>query len=145
MDPAKPWGKSAAIDLYGCEHTRLIDPALLKDFVAQLVDVADMEAHGPCYVDRFGDGELEGYSAMQFIKTSAITVHLDEVGNRAFIDIFSCKQFDAQKAADFSKRFFGAKSVKTATLLRGSAITKVKAPDRQPSQKRVRAFERSTR
>lgn len=113
-----PWGKSAAIDLYECQHDRLTDPELLRSFVAQVVKVVNMEAHGLCHVERFGDEELEGYSAMQFIKTSAITVHLDEVGNRAFIDIFSCKDFDADKAEQFAQEFFGAQSSKITVLSR---------------------------
>jgi S-adenosylmethionine/arginine decarboxylase-like enzyme len=118
MEHVTPWGKSAAIDVFECEHSRLTDPELLKEFVAQVVKVVDMEAHGPCYVDRFGDGDLEGYSAMQFIKTSAITVHLDETNNRAFIDIFSCKDFDAAKAEQFTRDFFGGGNAKTRILNR---------------------------
>lgn len=118
VETTKPWGKSVAIDLHECEHDRLTDPELLKQFVAQVIEVVGMEAHGPCYVDRFGDGELEGYSAMQFIKTSAITVHLDEVSNRAFIDIFSCKDFNADLAAEFTKDFFHASKSKVTTLVR---------------------------
>lgn len=110
------WGKSAAIDLHDCTHNRLTDPELLQKFFKELVGVVNMEAHGPCYIDRFGIGDLEGYSAMQFIKTSSIAVHLDEIGNRAFIDIFSCKDFDAKKAKEFSKEFFGAKE-STMTVL----------------------------
>lgn len=112
------WGKSIAIDLHQCEHERLTDPSLLKQFVAEVIKVVDMEAHGPCYVDRFGGGDIEGLSAMQFIKTSSISVHLDEVGNRAFIDIFSCKDFDADKAAEFTKNFFRAGHIKVTTLVR---------------------------
>lgn len=116
METVKPWGKSVAIDLHGCAHERLIDPQLLKQFVADIIPLIDMEAHGPCYVDRFGEGDIEGLSGMQFIKTSTITVHLDEVGNRAFIDIFSCKDFDADKAETFAKEFFQAKMVKSTVL-----------------------------
>lgn len=110
------WGKSAAIDLHECAHERLTNPKLLQKFVKALVKVVNMEAHGPCYVDRFGLGDLEGYSAMQFIKTSSITVHLDEIGNRAFIDIFSCKDFNAPAAKKFAKEFFQAKE-STMTVL----------------------------
>lgn len=118
MDTIKPWGKSIAIDLYNCAHERLIDPALLKEFVAEVIKIVGMEAHGQCYVDRFGDGEIEGYSAMQFIKTSSITVHLDEVGNRAFVDIFSCKDFEARPAEKYAKDFFRAKTSKVVELTR---------------------------
>jgi S-adenosylmethionine/arginine decarboxylase-like enzyme len=114
----KPWGKSASIDLFDCEHDRLTSPDLLREFVAEVIKIIDMEAHGPCYVDRFAEGALEGYSAMQFIKTSSITVHLDEYDNRAFIDIFSCKDFDPKPAEEYAKEFFKAKSVRVTTLIR---------------------------
>lgn len=116
--PVSPWGKSAAIDLYNCAHDRLTDPKLLKQFVTEVIPLIGMEAHGPCYVDRFGEGDIEGLSAMQFIKTSSITVHLDEVGNRAFIDIFSCKDFDADKASAYAKEVFQAKEIKSTVLER---------------------------
>ena len=118
MDLKKPWGKSIAIDLYGCEHEKLTDPELLEDFVRRVIKVVEMEAHGPCHVDRFGEGKIEGLSAMQFIKTSAITVHLDEVGNRAFIDIFSCKDFNPDIATSFAQQFFSAQTAKSTVLKR---------------------------
>lgn len=114
----KPWGKSVSIDLHDCVNECLTNPDLLKEFIAEVIKIVGMEAHGPCYVDRFGEGEIEGYSAMQFIKTSAITVHLDEVGNRAFIDIFSCKHFEAAPAETYAKDFFGAKTSKVVQLAR---------------------------
>ena len=58
-----------------------------------------MRAHGPLMLDRFGDDELEGWSAMQFIETSSITIHADEVFGRCFIDVFSCRPFDPDIAA----------------------------------------------
>lgn len=112
------WGKSLAIDLSECDHGKLIDAEGLKGFVHDLVTVVDMVAQGECYIERFGQGALEGYSAMQFIETSSITVHLDEVGNRAFIDIFSCKDFDAKKAEEFSQEYFEAKRSKSTVLIR---------------------------
>lgn len=112
------WGKSAHIDLTGCEHDRLTSAPILESFVKELVGKIGMQAHGPCYIDRFGspDSDLEGYSAMQFIETSAITVHLDEVGNRAYIDIFSCKDFTEQEAFDFAKQYFTAQAGKLTVL-----------------------------
>ncbi len=118
MDATKPWGKSIAINLHECAHERLTSAALLEQFVTEVIKVVDMEAHGPCHIERFGDGELEGFSARQFIQTSCITVHLDEVGNRAFIDIFSCKDFDGSKAETFAKSFFHAKEARSTILER---------------------------
>ncbi|OGY35226.1 MAG: hypothetical protein A3D99_00965 [Candidatus Andersenbacteria bacterium RIFCSPHIGHO2_12_FULL_45_11] len=114
----KQWGKSAHIDLTDCEHDRLTSAPMLEAFIKELIKKIDMVAHGPCYIDRFGslESNLEGYSAMQFIETSAITVHLDEVGNRAYIDIFSCKNFAEQEAFDFAKEYFNAQQGKLTVL-----------------------------
>lgn len=110
------WGISAAIDLHGCNHDRLTDAKLLEDFVKQIIEVINMKAHGPCHIDRFGEGSLEGYSAIQFIETSSITVHLDEREDRAYVDIFSCKNFDTEKALQFAREYFGANSTKMTVI-----------------------------
>lgn len=65
-----------------------------------------MKPHGEPMVERFGTGDLEWYSMLQFIETSSITVHLDEREDRAFVDIFSCKDFDEKEAEEFSKKYF---------------------------------------
>jgi S-adenosylmethionine decarboxylase len=102
-----PWGMLAAIDLHGCARQRLEDPDSIRRFVPALVDAIAMQAHGPLMLERFGDGELEGWSAMQFIETSSITVHADEVAGRCFIDVFSCRSFDADRAAAVAVEHFG--------------------------------------
>lgn len=113
-----PWGKSLAINLYDCDISPISDPESIKRYIREVIELIDMKAHGPTYIDRFGEGELEGYSAMQFIETSSITVHCDEPDRRCFIDIFSCKPFETKKAEDFSKKYFKAKKIKSATLIR---------------------------
>ena len=107
-----PWGMLAAIDLHGCEQSRLEDPGTLRRFVPSLINAIGMRAHGPLMLDRFGDGELEGWSAMQFIETSTIVVHADEVAGRCFIDVFSCAPFAAELASAVAVEHFGG----TATL-----------------------------
>ena len=102
-----PWGMLAAIDLHGCDRSRLEDPDTLRGFVPNLIDAIGMRAHGPLALDRFGDRELEGWSAMQFIETSSITVHTDEVSARCFVDIFSCRPFDPDVAAAIAVAHFG--------------------------------------
>ena len=51
--------------------------------------------------------ELEGWSALQFIETSSITVHADEVFGRCFVDVFSCRPFDPELAAALAVAHFG--------------------------------------
>lgn len=103
------WGKIAIIDLIDCKHNLMMDNDKLKKFIDGICKVINMKKFGPCYIERFGTGKKEGVSAFQFIETSSITIHLDEQKDQAFIDIFSCKNFDEQKASNYCKAFFGAK------------------------------------
>jgi S-adenosylmethionine/arginine decarboxylase-like enzyme len=109
-----PWGLLAAIDLHGCERDRLKDPDTIRRFVPMAIDAIGMRAHGGLVLDRFGAGELEGWSAMQFIQTSSITLHADEVDGRCFIDIFSCQPFDPTVAAVIAVEHFGGTATVTA-------------------------------
>lgn len=91
----------------------------MKEFVLALCKEIDMKPHGEPLIEKFAEGSLEGYSVLQFIETSSITIHFDDkMGDRAFIDIFSCKYFDASVAATFCQNFFEAKGAKFWNLLR---------------------------
>lgn len=113
------WGQLLSIDLQECDRNILTSKKKLAEFCVALCKEIKMKPYGKPLVKRFGTGYLEGYSAMQFIETSCVTVHLDEQDNRAFIDIFSCKTFDKFKAKDFSAKFFKAKKAKYFNRYRG--------------------------
>ncbi len=109
-DPGRtptPWGMLAAIDLHGCPSAPLADPNTIGAFVTAVIEAIGMRAHGPLRLERFGEGDLQGWSAMQFIETSSITVHADEVSGRCFVDVFSCMAFDAALAAAVAVDHFG--------------------------------------
>lgn len=120
------WGLSASVDLFNCKAELITAPKapdILREFAAALCREVDMTPHGEPIVDCFGEGELKGHSMLQFIKTSSIAVHCDDVGNkdgttRVFVDLFSCKWFDAEQMAKFCQDFFGAKEVNVRSLLR---------------------------
>jgi len=114
----KIWGQTMSIDLSGCDYALLINPKKLKEFVKKLCKEIKMISHGQPVIERFGVGKLEGWSLMQFIETSTITAHLDEFGLRAFIDIFTCKRFNVNKAKRFCQKFFKAKKIRYRNFYR---------------------------
>ncbi len=106
------WGLLAVINLYDCDKDLIQESAVLKKFVKSLCQIIEMKPVGDPIVGSFGEGKLYGHSAMQFIETSSITVHCDsKISNRVFIDIFSCKNFDAPKAAYYCCKFFKAQGM----------------------------------
>jgi len=112
----EPWGMLAAVDLHDADRARLADPETIRRFVPDVIDAIGMRAHGRLMLDRFGNDELEGWSALQFIETSSITVHADEVSGRCFVDVFSCQVFDPDIAAAIAVKHFGG--LPTVTVLR---------------------------
>lgn len=106
------WGRSASVDLHGCDETLLKNQKSIELFVRQLTRLLKMHRVGKTEIKRFGHKKLRGYSMMQFIETSTITAHFDEVGKRIFIDVFSCRKYDPKPVAQFSQKFFKAKDAK---------------------------------
>ncbi|MDB2592604.1 S-adenosylmethionine decarboxylase [Gammaproteobacteria bacterium] len=108
------WGKSACIDCYDCDSGLIRSPQSVKKYVAELIALIDMRAFGPCHVVDFGDDPaVAGLSMFQLIETSNISGHFANATNTAYLDIFSCKHFDIDQAAQFSKDFFKAKAIRT--------------------------------
>lgn len=117
-DEHQCWGMVASIDLYDCHPQFIKTPEKIQELIDGLIDVIKMKKYGPSMIQRFAEGALEGYSALQFIETSSVTMHFDESKNRAFIDVFSCKFFDPKMAEKFCQDFLEAKSAKTQHYLR---------------------------
>jgi len=120
MDRRKVYGKELILDLYGCDQRTICSPQKLRGFVDSLCIIIRMKKYGKPSILHFGlkNPHTAGYSLIQFIETSSITAHFSELWSSAYINIFSCKQFDVEKAANFAKKFFGAKRMKKRVLLR---------------------------
>ena len=113
------WGMSSSIDCYDCDPLLIRDIEAVKNFTAQLVSHIKMTAFGPCHVVHFGqDEKVAGLSMFQLIETSCISAHFANKTNAAYIDIFSCKSFDPEKAAKFCQEFFMAARINIQTNIR---------------------------
>ncbi len=108
----------ASLDLYNCDPASIRNPRKIKEFIIRLCAAIKMKRHGQPLIKRFGAADLLGYSAMQFIETSSVTIHFDETKNRAFIEIFSCKFFDPRQAGQFCQKFLKAKKSKLKHFFR---------------------------
>jgi S-adenosylmethionine/arginine decarboxylase-like enzyme len=61
---------------------------------------------------------LKGISAVQFIKTSNVTIHTLDDLKKVFLNVFSCKKFDPDKAAAFAATYFQGKIARSITIVR---------------------------
>ena len=107
------FGVELVLDLYDCDPATIRSARKLRAFVDQLCQLLQMKKFGRTQTPYFGLNapHTAGYSLLQFIETSSITGHFSELTNSAYVNIFSCKAFDATQAARFTKQFFGAKRI----------------------------------
>ena len=115
----KHWGLLVSIDLGECDHEKISSKEHITQFAIDLAKEIDMKRYGEPYVVFFGDEpKVQGYSLCQLIETSMISGHFAEDTDRAFVDVFSCKQFPPQKTAEYVKAYFGAKKMEYSVSFR---------------------------
>ena len=112
------WGMSTSVDLQECDPTAIRSSERIKQYVVELCELIGMRRFGDCQVVHFGEGRVAGFSMTQLIETSLISGHFANDSNRAYLDIFSCKPYDANTVKEFSKDFFGASRALSSTFLR---------------------------
>jgi len=115
----KPWGMSTTIDLYQCNADSIRSAEKIQEFVIELCKLLEVKRFGDTVIVDFGEEpRVSGYSMTQLIETSLVSGHFVNQTNAVYLDIFSCKEYPAQKAAMFCKAFFEAKEMKSSVTFR---------------------------
>lgn len=82
----------------------------VTQFFKDIVEHIKMTPYGNPVVVRFGkDPFVTGISGFQLIEESNIACHLVEQDNSGYFDVFSCCEFDVEKAISFIKNAFEGK------------------------------------
>ena len=110
-----PYGIELILDLHECDTSRFTRSAIERFFI-ELCDLIDMERCNLYFWDDVGvpeeeqqtDPKTKGTSAVQFILTSTIVIHTLDLMRVAYVNIFSCKEFDTDEAAEFTAKWFGS-------------------------------------
>ena len=82
-----------------------------------------MVAFGEPQVVMFGSGNKKGYTLIQLIETSNIAAHFVEENNSMYLDVFSCKDFDADVVKEAVHEFFDAKYFNSKVILRQAPVS----------------------
>lgn len=120
----EPYGQECIIDV----HNTLgpFSRNKIRSFCTDLCELIGMEREDLFFWDYEGDPQgyseapahLKGKSAVQFIKTSNITIHtLDEM-NRVYLNIFSCKHFNTSVVRKFVEEWTGGDIVNLQEITR---------------------------
>jgi len=119
------YGKELILDIHDCDPLVFTRMAIVN-YLANLCEEIDMKRQVLHFWDDEGlppeecqtESHLKGTSAIQFIMTSNITIHVLDILKNTYVNIFSCKDFDHEKAAQFTAKWFKGKIVHQEVLRR---------------------------
>lgn len=117
VDGVKHYGKHVVLTAGAC-NAALLEKDKIAQFCRDMVEKIDMVAFGEPFVERFGEGDEVGISAVQLIQTSAITIHTNDEARDMYLDVFSCKDFDAETVLAVVKEWFAPETIEHDVLLR---------------------------
>jgi S-adenosylmethionine/arginine decarboxylase-like enzyme len=116
----KFWGYHLMLDCSGCKVEGGIGSRdAIYNFIKELVDAIDMEAHGEPIIEYLLPGDpKQGYSLLQLITTSNITAHMMDLDGTAYFDVFSCKVYNQQTVIDIVNKYFEPKRTRVNFVTR---------------------------
>jgi S-adenosylmethionine decarboxylase len=111
----------ATIDGYGGDAERLADIELIRSVLDRYPgEIGMTKISVPHVIEYVGEKPEDwGVSGFVLIAESHISIHTFVERQYLWVDIFSCKGFDASSAIEDLRRTFGLTSVKTRLLERG--------------------------
>lgn len=102
------WGWLTTIDARYCNEN-INDPAVIQAFIDETLDKIEMVPIGPTHIlwcDTH-DPQKIGYSVYQLLQDSNISIHFCPANeNQAYLDIFSCKEYEAKTVEDLFIKYF---------------------------------------
>ena len=121
----KTYGIELILDLHDCDPSTF-NRRSLRNYFKELCITIDMKRAKLCWWDDYRLPleqqqtlpHLKGTSAVQFIMTSSIVIHTLDLLSAVYINIFSCKDFDAELAKEFSENWFKGKIASSHVIKR---------------------------
>ena len=113
----------ALFDCAECNLSSITSKDNVKKFLNELVVEIDMVPFGNPFIEHFAthDPQKAGISFFQMIETSNISGHLCDINGDAYIDVFSCKEYDVEKAQAVVQKYFSPKKIRLNYITRSAS------------------------
>lgn len=113
------YGLHLMLDGYGAPEARLSEIATLYRFLSDLPALIGMRRVGVPQVLEVTEEGIAGLSGFVFIMESHISVHTYAEQGFITLDVYSCREFDANKVVAYVSSLFGIEDVETTVVERG--------------------------
>jgi S-adenosylmethionine/arginine decarboxylase-like enzyme len=117
------WGKHFIIDANQCLGG-ITSIENINNFITDLCRVGGMTKKGNLIVENFPDNQynremdLVGYSVVQIISLSNITLHINFISKTIYFDFFTCGKLEEDKVINLFRYYFRPETIKTILLNR---------------------------
>lgn len=124
------FGKHLIIDANNCRgNITKID--YINNFIEDLCEIGKMERKGDLIVEVFEDNEfnrnndLVGYSIVQIISLSNITLHINFISRTIYFDFFTCGRLSEDLIGSLFTNYFNPETIKKIKLDRDAINLKL--------------------
>ncbi len=117
------FGPHLMIDGYGCDRAKLDDEALVRGILEELPSELGMKILGEPVVEKYGGNgghDPGGISGFVIITDSHISIHTVPKKGFVSVDVYSCKEFDVERAKEYFKDKFGIGKMEVNLVNRGT-------------------------
>jgi len=120
------FGCHLTIDCYKCNKQKIDDLNSVYDFLNNMPKEIGMNKISRPFMIRYEGGGWDkgGICGFVFIAESHISIHTFPAHDYFTVDVYSCNEFDAQKAAKKIAAYFDAKVIEKKVTVRGISLNK---------------------
>ena len=120
----REFGQHLTLDVSLCNKGKIIDQSYIYDILDKLPAELNMHKMSLPHVVKWLDpgAKVPGISGFVMIAESHISIHTFPEKDYVFMDVFSCKTFDAEKAARLLVKAFEAKKSTKKVITRGKGF-----------------------
>lgn len=125
------FGKHLIIDANECDEKKIKDLDHIKKFIDVLCAIGNMEKKGDLIIELFPETkfnikrDLVGYSIVQIISLSNITLHINFYSRTIYFDFFTCGKLRYKLIILLFYIYFNPKTIKKIKLNRDAINTEL--------------------
>lgn len=118
------FGKHLIIDACECDENNIKNIDVIDIFIEKLCNVGNMTRKGDLIIETFPENDfnikndLVGFSIVQIISLSNITLHINFISRTVYFDFFTCGEIKEDRIIDIFNNYFKPKTIKKIILQR---------------------------
>lgn len=124
---SKIFGQELLLDAYNCRGN-INNKDFIQLFIDDLVLKSNMQKKGDTIFEYFEDNEynrerdIVGYSVIQIISLSNVTLHINEISKSIYLNFFTCGNFFCDLVVDIFKKYFNPEHFRVSIVERDAKM-----------------------